>query len=828
MSDGLLIDLLGQALGTEPCGVVDYNHLHRLLLEMIGCMGKLAMRYPTNIAQEIVEPKTSPNVESTTTKRDDENDVSAIEAKTSRIAPEEADSEKSDSKEEGRAKSGEEPDVDDKQPVVVVESTPLFGSRAVGAGNVVSVLENKLRRLEEKMNGLAVLPEMLEKSVVDGGKPVHDMWIATSLGKRVDGTEEGLRKTCSVLDDVLNELQQLKELRGDVRDIRDRLGKLETDFGRRIEAVEEKDKTRAESLAAMNERLASLEKQPASDGGPSLALVNELQTKMNTMTSEIATVKKDLASRALKSDVPNNAVTTDDLEERLKAALSQVPSAEEVENMKRQLKELEKAYDELSTKIKEVQESLSEKVSSSDLASLMPQGGGGDVSENVTAILLELQTRVTALESRLNELASQQASMKIPADLTSDVVSLRERLDGLVSSLEELKQDIGSLSEGNVPRDSTDYGAQLLKVRERLEDIEKALSSLSETVAQSLKATPPPENPFSQELLDTLHRHLHEIQAEQDKHADFMRRLAEEVAIKEDHIKSLYSGLGDLKDTKADRHFVEAEVHNKADQKSVENKANRAWVDSTFSKLDSEIREARQKLLVHEEALQRAVNQLSTDVDSKLDRMELEPLKQYLETRIETSISAPISQQPEREDLDPAGLRKGLNFNCLSCDRPVIVHPPRKPMNTLPVSKSLPNHRSIRAYTTYELDLIRQHHRRGLSEVLLLPPSLRSCGGAHTLTSHPPRRVHATRSMHVYAEDEYGVPLFVDGEETEIVGHDGHVYKGRVAPTNKLPSIKRSMSAKGINRSTRHSRSPPNPTRPHSPKNQKQQTVPSF
>ena len=194
MSDGLLIDLLGQALGTEPCGVVDYNHLHRLLLEMIGCMGKLAMRYPTNIAQEIVEPKTSPNVESTTTKRDDENDVSAIDAKTSRIAPEEADSEKSDSKEEGRAKSGEEPDVDDKQPVVVVESTPLFGSRAVGAGNVVSVLENKLRRLEEKMNGLAVLPEMLEKSVVDGGKPVHDMWIATSLGKRVDGTEEGLRK----------------------------------------------------------------------------------------------------------------------------------------------------------------------------------------------------------------------------------------------------------------------------------------------------------------------------------------------------------------------------------------------------------------------------------------------------------------------------------------------------------------------------------------------------------------------------------------------------------------------------------------------------------
>jgi hypothetical protein len=52
-------------------------------------------------------------------------------------------------------------------------------------------------------------------------------------------------------------------------------------------------------------------------------------------------------------------------------------------------------------------------------------------------------------------------------------------------------------------------------------------------------------------------------------------------------------------------------------------------VDSTFERLDKEIREARSKMLGQEEALKLAVNQLSEDVDGKLDRLELEPLKDY-------------------------------------------------------------------------------------------------------------------------------------------------------------------------------------------------------
>ncbi len=52
-------------------------------------------------------------------------------------------------------------------------------------------------------------------------------------------------------------------------------------------------------------------------------------------------------------------------------------------------------------------------------------------------------------------------------------------------------------------------------------------------------------------------------------------------------------------------------------------------MDSTFDRLDREIREAASKLLGQEEALKNAMNQLGEDVEGKLDRLELEPLKDY-------------------------------------------------------------------------------------------------------------------------------------------------------------------------------------------------------
>ena len=70
-------------------------------------------------------------------------------------------------------------------------------------------------------------------------------------------------------------------------------------------------------------------------------------------------------------------------------------------------------------------------------------------------------------------------------------------------------------------------------------------------------------------------------------------------------------------------------LSQKADRRALEGKASREWVDSTFERLDQQIREARDKLVGQEEALRSAVTQLNEDVETKLDRLELEPLKEY-------------------------------------------------------------------------------------------------------------------------------------------------------------------------------------------------------
>lgn len=130
--------------------------------------------------------------------------------------------------------------------------------------------------------------------------------------------------------------------------------------------------------------------------------------------------------------------------------------------------------------------------------------------------------------------------------------------------------------------------------------------------------------------------------------------------------------MDDLRESKADKQQLEVEVrgvrkpHNllhtvfswlqflhsllqKADRTSLEKKASREWVDSTFERLDREIREARSKLLGQEEAFKVAFSQLNEDVEGKLDRLELKPLKDYFGRWMSEWISLFIGTRQWRE-----------------------------------------------------------------------------------------------------------------------------------------------------------------------------------
>lgn len=67
----------------------------------------------------------------------------------------------------------------------------------------------------------------------------------------------------------------------------------------------------------------------------------------------------------------------------------------------------------------------------------------------------------------------------------------------------------------------------------------------------------------------------------------------------------------------------------------------------------------------------------------------------------------PVTVQEASVD-DAAGFKKPLRFRCISCDKPVAIKQfPAIP--TLPSVGMFPETRSFRPYTTYELELIRNH-----------------------------------------------------------------------------------------------------------------------
>lgn len=92
-----------------------------------------------------------------------------------------------------------------------------------------------------------------------------------------------------------------------------------------------------------------------------------------------------------------------------------------------------------------------------------------------------------------------------------------------------------------------------------------------------------------------------------------------------------------------------------------------------------------------EEAFKAAMTQINEDVEGKLDRMELEPLKSYFgkweigihfhwyyyaDKKLNRMKATPILSQADAVLTDEAaGFRKPLRFRCISCDKPVGIRP---------------------------------------------------------------------------------------------------------------------------------------------------------
>lgn len=465
-----------------------------------------------------------------------------------------------------------------------------------------------------------------------------------------------------------------------------------------------------------------------------------------------------------------------------------------VEDMMKEMKELRDANNSLQDQLKalnldELRKKLAdlEKVTSElgEKFSLLPTPE--EWSQFVTWPGLEdalkgIREDLTPPERVVIEMSSQTEPVSRPSSSKSRVstpgpseqlLDILERLGRLDSDHEMLKLRVDDIEEELKNKLDRSAIEGLGVPTELLEQIGKLKEELDALAAQMEKDS---------DSLTRAQQAILQLQAEIEKLHHMMADIIDENKERTKQIQDILKYCDKLQDEKADKDYVQMEVDVKADKKSLESKVNHKLFDKTTEEINNMIKEILDKLTGHDEEWKKAYGKLTEDIDGKLDRLELDPLKEWLEGKLKALNDKIKKYQTSVEwtEDDAAGIRKQLiqRFHCISCDRPVDMMPTGA-IPALPNQMPMPASKSPRPYTTFELDQIRQHAKSFTNpEITDYYATPRPCGGSHTLTYPHKRNTKLTHLSHLFREDET-IIIPASKEEVEIMGADGHIYRGR-------------------------------------------------
>ncbi|KAL5268881.1 hypothetical protein ACHWQZ_G002645 [Mnemiopsis leidyi] len=726
-------------------------------------------------------------------------------------------------------------------------AVPINGL-AKSAMSVLSESENKaISEMQLKIDGLEQKMSMMDALVPEETKLQHtesmigDMWNFVNLGKRVDGCEHTLETHAKLIDGIRKEikdlnsykfyLDQLKE--NSTIDLRAMIDGLISDMGEKTKKIN-----------GLTDKIRALE-----NSKPDEALAQELAKKVEGLIKLKDEIDGKIAGLPTKADlqtIHDNYVTWIGLDEILrnyKPPRTPMPPSREGIAALQKADELDQKTDDLGSKISGLEREVGGKLSKDEFSARIeeaikqrpPSSRTEQARQHFSETLQDLQDRIAALEEAVIELQdplvepltlispapvptfNHTAASPILPPITrspSQSVVLKETQMFLKKSQEMLNAEFGGkalpddlkaqlellqngMDEalkaaeliGAINQENETNKASISELNGQIEDIIDRYKILQDSIDNA----PKPTAELDSEALNTLKETIKALRDEQEQHHEQLNKLSDDATQKDLHLKTLYSGVDDLREMKADKDFVVTEMEDKADKRAVDHKANRVFVDNHFEKLNLGLESALKRCEGQEAALRNAITQISNDVEGKLDRMELQNVKDFLENRLnKLKATGPPAPPTNEADADAAGMRRRLlKFHCISCDRPVEVNSGNMLPSTLPVSYGFPGMRSNRPYTTYELELIRQHQRNLLhmknSDPYDMPPTNRSCGGQHTMTyAHRRTRISA---LSQFFKDEEPSPIPVPLRETEIQGQDGHIYRGRLE--RKFPVLPR-------------------------------------
>ncbi|XP_078510710.1 glutamine-rich protein 2 isoform X2 [Lissotriton helveticus] len=442
--------------------------------------------------------------------------------------------------------------------------------------------------------------------------------------------------------------------------------------------------------------------------------------------------------------------------------------------------------------------------------------GKAKMEQSVTQTSAHLQDQLDKLRSILQNMVSssstllsmsmQQAEERPLSALdTSEMASGASRSDSLPSghlSTPDMPGGVRTPSsrvspshaQGTCPACSIDVSEQVSQLVSKYEKLQDLVNSFMARHSDSKSVRKSSLKCQEGELINRIQSTIHQLQEECEKLNATTGSLIEDHQQKQRHIDILYQSLEKLEDKKADKDILEMDLDVKADKRALEGKVSRTQFDATNEQLYRIMQELLEKVTVQEQDWQNVVDKISSEMESKLDRLELDPFKRQLEERWKAIRKQLKDRSPHYDADEAAGIRKQLiaRFHCISCDRPVDMAVPGPPVMTVPSMPALPCHRTNRPYTVYELEQVRQQtksERMPEMSDYSITATPRSCGGSHTLTFPHRRytRLQNIGSNQCVQPEEENILALLKQEEVDILGLDGHIYRGRME--NRFPAI---------------------------------------
>ncbi|KAK0048447.1 glutamine-rich protein 2 isoform X2 [Biomphalaria pfeifferi] len=516
---------------------------------------------------------------------------------------------------------------------------------------------------------------------------------------------------------------------------------------------------------------------------PVSEMLQTLQLKKRVDANDEGLNKLASLIEDLMKDVKHLKDTQKDLNDKLnKINLDDINK--QMQSLNQLLKELNEKYNELAEKLSQVpsledfNEYVNQFVTWPGLEDALK--GVRKEFENLQPIpeqrvVVELGTQtVSRPPSAAKPMSRASSALSTSSGPSNELLDLLERLGNLSTLHDLLTKRVEELEKLMLTKASKEDLQNLALPDDfltTLKNLQQDLISLRDGQIKDKEAI--------QQILETLRK----LQSDLQKVQESLESLCEDNDKRAKDIQELFTYCDNLNTGKADKEYVDTEVNVKADKKQLENKVNHSLFDSTTSEMNRMIKDILDKLNGQEGDWKSALAKAMEELDGKLDRRELNNLRNWLEHQLK-ALNNKIKTLGSGWQLDDeaAGMKRQLiqHFHCLSCDKPIDTLP-HGPVPSIPASYGLPKSKSPRPYTTFGLDLIRQQARSlaGQSEPYDYYATIRQCGGSHTLIVPQKRASRLNNLGQLYREEETVVPLHKD--EIDVQGADGQIYKGRLS-----------------------------------------------